>query len=1607
MDNKHTNSLLRISIFFLVFLFSSYIVHAQVEGQLTMVGATSVHYGDKELYELKDFSNTEGSVGSQYYDIEWYADSYIISEQNYDVTQIEIWWDSRGSNEVFALYYNYNDFYDQFYAGLTVSVDSTPSTPETPTVLSNDCNQVVLQRGEPYAPPYNQSDITWYWQSSSTGTSTANSASTITLTSGTEYYLRARVNAGNQQWSATSSSVQYSIHPETPTVGAITQPSTTSATGSVILSNLPADGSWIVNPGSYYGYGTTETITGLTPSTTYRFTVTNASGCTSSASVNVVINSAPISQPPVPTIGAIAQPTCINSKGSFTITNYNAAYTYTATPSIGVSFSGANVTVEDTNSSYNTMFTIKASSGAIQSDPSPYITINTATHIPATPTVGTITQPTETITGSVVLSNLSGNSIINPGNISNGYESTITITGLAPSVQPYNFTVTNSAGCTSAPSANVVINGYCGISDQNYVHTITPTIATTNVAALGNDQKIEEITYYDGIGRPLQKIGIRAGEVIDGITGTKILNDIISPVEYDEFERQTKEYLPYSDSFSCGVFRGTTLMNANVTSFYNTNKYENTINPYSEKEFEASPLSRVLKQGAPGTDWKLGNGHEIKLDYQTNATNEVKNFEVVFANDIYTPTLTLSSVNGGYYNANELYKTVTYDENTTANPTDETSGSTVEFKNKQGQVVLKRTYGTVGTGTTNEKYDTYYVYDDFGNLTYVLPPKMEATTAVITNINSQLSDLGYQYVYDSRNRLVEKKLPGKQWEFIVYDNLDRVVATGPAASPFSDLTTVGWLIIKYDAFNRAVLTGWYPASVTSSTRATLQNTQHGYTTNFNETKIATTSDTTVNGVTFRYTNMAWPTTAYHVLTVNYYDDYDYPNAPTIATTVEGEPVFYNTTVKPRGLPTGSWVRILQTSTTYGNELSYSFYDKKARPIRNYTTNFLGGYSYTDSKLDFTGKPEYSITYHKRDSGSTELKTKDAFTYSPQGRLLTQTHQIGTGTIETISSNAYDELGQLISKEVGGNTQKIDYAYNIRGWLKGINDVNVIGTDLFAFKISYNTPSAGISGVNGLYNGNISETQWATKSDNGIVRTYGYKYDNLNRLREGIYKKQSTVSNAYNESMTYDKNGNIMSLIRNGNDESIVTQIDNLTYSYGPSNLFNRLSKVVDNAPSASKANGFVDSASNTVDDYTYDANGNMLTDANKGISTNIIYNHLNLPTKITFGSARNIVYIYNAAGQKVQKVFTQGSTITTTDYLGGYQYKNSLLKFFPTAEGYVEAGSSYKYVYQYKDHLGNVRLSYDKTLAIQEENDYYPFGLKHTGYGYSQVVNSDYKYKYNGKELQDELGLNIYDYGARNYDPALGRWMNIDPLAETSRRFSPYTYALNNPVFFVDPDGMEATKPVKFDYNQPKVNYNNNSTPKFTDWEKNKETGEVKWFDGTGKQAENAATKHWGFLDGRGKTENLGSSFFGTKTNNELDNAQIHQQQYDYLSSAANKINQQAGVKQEGFGNNITLEYLSSKFLGTSFGNNSNKGSDLPGVIWDYGGGVKVEKYFVKGLVSAAAYNLFDAYLSSQDLGVGSDRTSHIRADAVNYFKTVTIDYITPTTLFNINLHKF
>jgi len=940
-------------------------------------------------------------------------------------------------------------------------------------------------------------------------------------------------------------------------------------------------------------------------------------------------------------------------------------------------------------------------------------------------------------------------------------------------------------------------------SDDNFVYTVAPKkpVQAGNFNTLTKDEMSQNVTYFDGLGRPIQTIAI--GQGAEG-------QDIITPMQYNPFGRQEKEYLPYVSSNGGSSYPkiDPAAAIAATISFYSTEKYENTANPFSQKQYELSPLNRVLKQAAPGTSWAMGSGHEIKLDYQTNKSSDA--VKLYKANTTWlagSGLYEISFSDAGTYAENELYKNVTFDENSGAS-LNESSGSTVEFKNKEGQVVLKRTYDS------GDKHDTYYVYDIYGNLTYVLPPKV--TGAISDDV---LNGLCYQYKYDNRNRLVEKKLPGKQWEFIVYDKLDRPVATGPAFSPFKDENAEGWLITKYDAFSRPIYTGWYNQSSNSVIRKSLQDAQNLATVLF-ETK---QSSGTIDEIPANYSNVIAPT-SFRLLMVNYYDNYDYPNAPSIPTTIEDQDVLANA----KGLATGSWTRVLTTTLAKLGETTTTIYDDKGRPIRTRTQNHFNGYTSTDSKLDFTGKAIFTITRHKRTSGDTELIVREEFTYSPQDRLLTHTHQINGGAVQLLAANKYDPLGQLESKNVGdssGNArQNVDFSYNIRGWLTGINNIENLedsdAKDLFAFKINYNN-QPGNSAVDALYNGNIAETFWKTASDYSL-RSYGYQYDDLNRLKNAIYRKPNDAipdSGAYNESLDYDKNGNIKSLQRYGDSDApgIVFKIDELAYGYEDENS-NRLAKVIEGL-GGNDHKGFID-GNKIGDDYTYDDNGNMTVDKNKNI-TKIEYNYLNLPKKITFGTTGTIEYIYNAAGQKLEKIVTDNSVVTNTNYLGGFQYKDNVLQFFPTAEGYVknEAGVL-SYVFQYKDHLGNVRVSYAKNpvsqvLEIIEENNYYPFGLKHEGYNNYLATNN--KYKYNGKELQDEMGLNFYDYGARNYDPAIGRWMNIDPLAEKSRRFSPYTYALDNPVYFIDPDGMMASTPPDWVARDDKsVYWDNNATSQST-----------------------------------------------------------------------------------------------------------------------------------------------------------------------------------------------
>ena len=220
----------------------------------------------------------------------------------------------------------------------------------------------------------------------------------------------------------------------------------------------------------------------------------------------------------------------------------------------------------------------------------------------------------------------------------------------------------------------------------------------------------------------------------------------------------------------------------------------------------------------------------------------------------------------------------------------------------------------------------------------------------------------------------------------------------------------------------------------------------------------------------------------------------------------------------------------------------------------------------------------------------------------------------------------------------------------------------------------------------------------------------------------------------------------------------------------------------DVANTAAYNNGFeFKDAVKQANEYAYDANGNLTKDLNRNIS-NIQYNFLNLPGKVTFGDGSTIEYVYAADGTKLRTKHVINGTTTTTDYCGNVVYENGVQKLLLTEQGYVTLSDS-KYHYYLQDHQGNNRVVIDQNGTVEEVNHYYPFG------GLFASSNNVQPYKYNGKELDTKNGLNLYDYGARMYDPALGRFMTVDRYAEKYSSMSPYQYAANNPVNIVDING--------------------------------------------------------------------------------------------------------------------------------------------------------------------------------------------------------------------------
>ncbi|MDR6515928.1 DUF6443 domain-containing protein [Chryseobacterium camelliae] len=928
-----------------------------------------------------------------------------------------------------------------------------------------------------------------------------------------------------------------------------------------------------------------------------------------------------------------------------------------------------------------------------------------------------------------------------------------------------------------------IVFGQSLSSSENYVYTRSylEPVSATNPGA----RQVQSVQYMDGLGRTRQEILIQA------TAGGK---DLVVPVEYDASGRQVKSYLPVPADSQGGALQGITGSSAGA--------YYGVPNAYAEASVEQSPLGRVLRQAHPGADWAMGSGHTLKFSYGANAASEVRRLTATTAWNSSTGMNEVSIglapdnsyTSGGYYRAGTLVKKTTRDED---------DRETQVFSNASGQTLLVRK----ATGSGSAPYaDTYYVYDDFGNLVLAIPPKVAFST--LAELNSQLDALCYQYRYDRYNRLVEKRLPGKSaWESVVYDKQGRAVLTQDA-----NQASKQWSFVKYDSQGRVAYSGLFSSA---ASRSSLQATLDNMSSNALNNESRTDTPFSLNGLDIYYTNAAFPTAGMTVMSVNYYDRYP-AGSPAVPATVLQQATLpqapvsitsngYTTSRSVQSLPVAGYTKNIENDSWSS---SFIWYDQKARPVGTYGKNHLGGYTRTESEIDFSGVTKQSLTYHKRLDSNTETVIRQRFVYDSQNRLKQHYHQINAQPEELLSDNTYNDLGQITNKKVGGNLQSIDYRYDLRGRLIKINDPGNLNGRLFGYEARYQNPV----GTEAKYNGNITEVDWKSASDH-VLRRYDYRYDGLNRLTSAYYREPLSSlpeNNFYNEEAGYDLNGNIVSMKRNAKSPyfSSAELIDNLNYAYSG----NRLSSVSD---TSANYRGYPDTSGNTI---SYDDNGNMKDQIDKGI-LQIDYNFLNLPKYIKFNdyasySRDNKVYVnttyqYRADGTKLRKVhnykdpaYAYALSSRTTDYLDGFQYESNWsagggstssdfqLKFVPTAEGYYDFENN-KYIYSYTDHLGNIRLSYYRNggggASVAEENNYYAFGLKHEGYNV-QGGNPAYGYGYIGKELQKETGM--YDFGARMYMPDLGRWGVIDPLAEIMRRHSPYNYAYNNPVNYIDPDGM-------------------------------------------------------------------------------------------------------------------------------------------------------------------------------------------------------------------------
>ncbi len=925
-----------------------------------------------------------------------------------------------------------------------------------------------------------------------------------------------------------------------------------------------------------------------------------------------------------------------------------------------------------------------------------------------------------------------------------------------------------------------------GISNQSQINSLTI------------DNKMQSIGYFDGLGRSIQSIAVQQ---------SPNQKDIIVAQEYDGYGREVKKYLPFTDAAGNGSIRTTAY--SSQANYYNTNnavsnKVPADNDPFSQTFFEFSPLSRIKEQGNPGQSWQPGSNKTVQSTFSVNSLTQ---------DDVKMWGIGYSTGNIAYaydtYPDGELLKLITIDEN---------GKQVIEYKDKEGKVILKKVQldNTI-SNAYNGWLSTYYVYDDFGLLRFVIPPK--ATMRLYQNgwnfgvpaLAGAADELCFQYEYDELQRMVGKKVPGAGWVYMVYDKRDRLVFTQDA----NMRSKSQWMYHLYDGLNRPIQTGIMTSGISRTSLQGYVNNNTGNSVSSNNSLSGSTnavfpidleittrqigrpdykasSSITISSefnseqsaefvaeivanssssFSNAYTMVDNPIpSGYPViaLTQTFYDNYSqtsktittaYNGKLTAGTNLNSEAIPTQNSLQVRGQVTSTKTRIIQDPNNLeaGNWMeTTSFYDNKGRVFQTNSDNYKGGQDITIHQFDFSGKVLSSFTSQTNNAASFQSGILTAYQYDHAGRVLNLTKSIFTkasdaspAKVSKILNNEYTELGQQLVKKLapeknyGSGIENLNYDYNIRGWLTGINK-NYLQTgssataNYFGMELGYDNTTA-LSGANTYakpqFNGNISGSIWRSRGD-GVRRQYDYDYDNANRLlradfkqEEGGYWTNGTVNfnvkmgDGINHASAYDENGNIKQMQQWGLKLNASTQIDNLVYSYSNNSHenSNKLFTVTDAIGLDNKLGDFTDKNTSGFD-YGYDLNGNLVTDKNKDITGAtgtdlttggaITYNHLNLPYLITVQGKGTIKYIYDATGNKLEKITTDNTVnpakITSTVYLNGFVYENNTIQFFGHEEGRIRptptATETYAFDYFVKDHLGNTRI----VLTDEEQIDAYP-----------------------------------------------------------------------------------------------------------------------------------------------------------------------------------------------------------------------------------------------------------------------------------------------------------